>query len=53
MKAFILYIKNLDGTEETITVLDYVEIKEINVKRVKKLETKDQKSLLEKEPPKR
>jgi len=50
MKAFVLYIKKLDGTEETITVLDYLEIKEIKVKRLK---TKDQKPLFEKEPPKR
>jgi len=50
MKAFILYIKNLNGTEETITVLDYLEIKEIRVERLK---TKDQKPLFEKEPPKR
>ena len=47
MKAYILYIKELDGTEKEITVLDYVKTKEIDIKSPEQ----DQRPLFEEKPP--
>lgn len=49
MKAFILYIKELDGTEKEITVLDYALEREVTIKNH---DTSQQPLLFEEEPPK-
>jgi hypothetical protein len=47
MKAYILYIKELNGTEKEITVLDYVLTKEVALKKP----DENQGILFEEKPP--